>query len=205
MSRLVGCETIMWHWMLLHLCDSLLLQHGPSVGSWGVTQNLWLQHWTWEAVVVVGKIQAMWATAVPCAPTLPAPGALPVPAVVTWLTTLQCRASRTCSSSTAVQSLGPQLNPALYPRPQYLGMPAFTRKAMCSVKAVHQSTCTAVCSETLISAPSTMSFRRVLYLEPGPSLTTSFSTYRPPAHTLERAPMPLHSPRLGQTNTLLCM
>lgn len=154
---------------------------------------------------MVGKMQAMWVTAAPCVPMPPAPGALPVPAVVTWLTTLQCRASRTCSSSTAVLSQGPQLNPGLYPRPQYLGMPAFMRKAMCSAKAVHQSTCTVVCSETLIFALSTTSSRRVLYLGPGPSLTTSFSTSRLPAHTLQRALMPLHSPRLEQTNTLLYM
>lgn len=154
-------------------------------------------------VVVVGKMQAMWVTAARCAPTPPAPGALPVPVEVTWLTTLQCRALRTCSSSTAVPSQGPRLNPVLYPRPRYLGMPAFMRKTMYSAKAVHQSTCTVVCSETLISAPSTMSSRLVLYLEPGPSLTTSFSTYRPPAQPLERALMPLLLPRLEQTNTLL--
>lgn len=150
----------------------------------------------------MGKVQEMWVTAAPCAPMPPARGALPVPAAVTWLTTLQCRASRTCSYSTAVLSQGPQLNPGLYPRPQYLGMPAFTRKAMCSVKAMHRNSCTAVCLETLISALSTMNFRRALSLEPGPSLTTSFSTYRPPAHMPERAPMPLHSPRL-ETNALL--
>lgn len=152
---------------------------------------------------MVGKMQVMWATAAPCAPMPPAPGALPVPVEVTWLTTLQCRASRTCSSSTVVLSQGPQLSPDLYPSPQYLGMPAFMRKSMCSAKAVHQSTCTVVCSETLISAHSTTNSKRVQYLEHGPSLTTSFSTYRPPAHVLQGAPLPLHSPRLEQTRTLL--
>lgn len=152
---------------------------------------------------MVGRMQAMWGTAVPFAPMPPAPGALPVPAEVTWLTTLQCRASRICSSSTAVLSQGPQLSPGLCPRPRYLGMLAFMRKAICSAKAVHRSTCTAVCLETLISALSTMNSKRALYLEPGPSLTTSFSTYRPRAHRLQRALLPLHSPRSEQTSTLL--
>lgn len=150
---------------------------------------------------MVEKMQAMWGTAVPCAPMPPAPGGLPAPAEVTWLTTLQCRASRTCSFSTAVLSQGPQLNPDLCLRPRYLGMPAFTRKPLCSAKVMHRSTCTVVCLETLISGLLTMSSRHVLYLDPGLSLTTSFSTYRPPVHTQVKALMPQHSPRLVQSNT----
>lgn len=152
---------------------------------------------------MVGKMQGMWVTAAPYAPMPPAPDALPVPVEVTWHTTLQCRASRTCSSSTAVLSQGPQLSPGRCPRPQCLGMPAFMKEAMCSAKAVHLSTCTVVCLETLISGHLIMNSKRVLYQEPGPSLTTSFSTYRPPAHILQRALLPLHSPRLEQTHTPL--
>lgn len=138
------------------------------------------------------------ATAVPCDPTHSAPSERPEPAVETWRTTLPCRASRTCSSNTAAPKEGPQLSHGPYLRHLSQGTDASMRRGLCRGRAGHQSTCTAGCLGTLISAPLMTSSKRVQYRALGLSQTTSTCTSRPPAHPLEGALTPPYSQRCGK-------
>lgn len=139
----------------------------------------------------------MLATAAPCGPTHSAPSERPEHAVETWRTTLPCRVSRTCSSKIVAPKQAPQLSrgPCPCPRPLSQGTYASMRRGLYRGRAGPQSTCTAGCLGTLISAPLMKSSRRVLCRAPGLSQTTSTCTSRPPARPLEGALIPLYSQR----------
>lgn len=147
----------------------LCLQYVHSVESWDVIQILWLRLWKLALLEEGVKRVLMLATAAPCGPTHSAPSERPEHAVETWRTTLPCRVSRTCSSKIVAPKQAPQLSrgPCPCPRPLSQGTYASMRRGLYRGRAGPQSTCTAGCLGTLISAPLMKSSRRVLCRAPG--------------------------------------